>query len=450
MRAEVGELFRWVIRTSGPLDTYQRLYGATCIALVIAFVARDVVRWRQHPSRGPASRWVAAGLLLPMLGAVFVVMRATQIPLYHLAIPGFHLCVGLAIRRYGAGSFSIEESAQPALDALGEGVVVVDGEGAVVYGNRAARELHQLTAASVPEPELLPGVSAALCGQTARGVAVTVGGVPALAAFTPLHQRGRALAAVVLTDVRALRDTERDLIQAREEAIDARRAAEQASRAKDTFLANMSHELRTPLNAIIGYAELLEEERPDDQETLSRIVRSGQYLLRLLDDVLDLSKLDAGRLLVHCEPMDLAQVLEEVRPAAGVLAERQQNGLRIEAPSLWVQADPIRVRQIILNLLSNACKFTSNGHITLSIRVDGERGVLEVADDGIGMDEEQMKRLFTRFEQVHRENHGRYGGTGLGLALSRRLARRMGGELWAESARSRGSIFRCALPLAAR
>jgi len=229
----------------------------------------------------------------------------------------------------------------------------------------------------------------------------------------------------------------------------ARDEALAADREKSSFLARMSHELRTPLNAIIGYAELVGEDQQDAQtrEDLSRIEGAGKHLLALINDVLDLSKVAAGELDVRDEQVDLAHCLAELRPLAEKLAERGGNALAWDVGAVQVRADPLRVRQVVLNLVANAAKFTDGG--TVSVAAGDERGqaVVSVSDDGIGMDDEQLARAFLPFVQVH-EDPSTYGGTGLGLALSQQLAARMGGRLEAESKAGIGSCFRLVLPAA--
>jgi len=241
------------------------------------------------------------------------------------------------------------------------------------------------------------------------------------------------------------------LESANQELDQARKVAEAASEAKDSFLSNMSHELRTPLNAIIGYAELLSEEEelvhalPD----LQRIETSGRYLLTLVNDLLDLSKAAAGRLEVHATDVDLEGVLEELRPMAAALVAQRQNQLEIDAESeVVIRGDPVRVRQILLNLTSNAAKFTEQGKVGIRVLPQNNRVSIEISDTGIGMDTEQQAQLFQPFVQVHQSDHARYGGTGLGLSLSRELARLMGGDITVSSAPGEGSVFRLTLPLA--
>jgi signal transduction histidine kinase len=230
----------------------------------------------------------------------------------------------------------------------------------------------------------------------------------------------------------------------------------EASQHKSQFLANMSHELRTPLNAIIGYSEILQEEVEEagqDRLTpdLRKIEHSGRHLLGLINEVLDLSKIEAGKLELNTEPVNLARLIDEVIGTAGQLAEKNNNRLVVEAQENVgsLVADPMRLRQILLNLLSNACKFTQEGEVALRARrVAAGRDWIEfaVSDTGIGMTAEQQAKLFQDFTQADSLTARRYGGTGLGLALSRKLARMMGGDVMVTSEAGKGSVFTVRLP----
>ena len=234
------------------------------------------------------------------------------------------------------------------------------------------------------------------------------------------------------------------------------RQLELASQHKSQFLASMSHELRTPLNAIIGLTEMMCTNAArfgteKAQEPLRRVNAAGTHLLGLINEVLDLSKIEAGKLELNPEPVNLAQLIDEVIATAGQLAEKNQNRLIVEAQENVgaLNADSMRLKQILLNLLSNACKFTKEGEVALRVRrvADGRDWVeLAVADTGIGLTAEQQARLFQEFTQADSLTARRYGGTGLGLALSRKLARMMGGDVTMTSEPGKGSVFTVRLP----
>ncbi len=242
------------------------------------------------------------------------------------------------------------------------------------------------------------------------------------------------------------------------EAEHARGAAEEANRAKSAFLANMSHELRTPLNAIIGYSEMLAEEaedagRDNDLADLQKIRSAGKHLLALINDVLDLSKIEAGKMEVHLETFDVPAMLQDVVSTIAPLVEKNGNRLEVRCTEGLgtLRADLTKVRQALFNLLSNACKFTSGGVITLAVgreRLDGADWLrFGVADTGIGISPEQLKKLFQAFSQADASTSKKYGGTGLGLIISRRFCQMMGGDITVESTPGQGSTFTIRLPI---
>lgn len=295
------------------------------------------------------------------------------------------------------------------------------------------------------------------------------------------------LAAITNTMLEMIEYRSTELAKAMVIAQDARLTAEEANRTKSQFLANMSHELRTPLNAIIGYSEMLQEEvedlgYEDITPDLNKIQTAGQYLLSLINDILDISKIEAGKMELYLETFDLSDLIDSVVTTIQPLINKNNNRLMVHYEQVTTMySDQTKVRQILFNLLSNACKFTQKGTVTLTVQyetaqIEQQRmfapeigtslptvvhndGMLiptsnrlllvifQVSDTGIGMSPEQLERLFKAFTQADASTTRKYGGTGLGLVISQRFCYMMGGNIQVESASGRGTTFTVYLPV---
>ena len=257
-------------------------------------------------------------------------------------------------------------------------------------------------------------------------------------------------------DIREWVGTHTDITERRhaEEALAAaKEAAEAANRSKSAFLANMSHELRTPLSAVIGYSEMLEEEieelgQPHLLSDLKKIETNARHLLSLINDVLDLSKIEANKMTSYAEDFDVGTLAREAAGTVDALVQKKGNTLTLELGDGLggMHSDVVKLRQCIFNLVSNAAKFTENGSITLAVRRDGDWVEFRVSDSGIGMTEEQVSRLFRRFEQADGSTTRNFGGSGLGLALTRAFCRLMGGDVSVQSRLGEGTSFTLRLP----
>ena len=322
---------------------------------------------------------------------------------------------------------------------------------------------------------LLPGVAAFLVALAAiylaRQFAATNRGLK----LSKLEAERARQAAEAASEALAVKNTQleaaRKDAEAHQRAAEAaREAADEANQAKSSFLANMSHELRTPLNAIIGYSEMLEEEVEDLGQTglkpdLEKIRSAGKHLLGLINDVLDISKIEAGKMTLYLEEFEVSKMVREVAATVQPLVTKNGNQLVVDCPPDLgaMRADLTKVRQTLFNLLSNASKFTEKGVIRMEVRREqeqeqeqeqGQEGELSrvsrftfhVSDTGIGMTPEQLARLFQAFTQADSSTSRKYGGTGLGLAISRKFCQLMGGELTVSSDHGKGSSFTVTLP----
>ena len=360
---------------------------------------------------------------------------------------------------------------ETAIETIADGFALFDADDRLVLCNSRFRELYpMLDDVAVPGTPFLTIIKAGV----ERGVIDTQGEAPEswIAKRLQRHAHPEGFAeyrygatwvriseqhtpdgstVVVYTDISELKQRQHELEEAMQQA-------EAANRAKSAFLANMSHELRTPLNAIIGLTEMMVSNAArfgteKALEPLRRVHRAGKHLLELINQVLDLSKIEAGKLELNPETVNIPRLIDEVVGTARSLAEQNKNRLTVECPSdiAALYVDALRLRQILLNLLSNACKFTKNGEVSLRVAPTSAdaRARLDfvVTDSGIGMTPEQLDRLFQEFTQGDQTTARRYGGTGLGLAITRRLCRMMDGDVTVTSEVGKGSTFVVSLPV---
>ncbi len=343
-------------------------------------------------------------------------------------------------------------------------VFVSDLEGKILQTNDAVSQLLGFRPDEVIEQSLSRFISPEETREfTAALREVVERGVTRDARLNPRSASGETIATTL--NASALRDPDGRVIGAigilrdMRELDKAREAAEIANRAKSQFLANMSHELRTPLNAIILYTELLRDEATDRKlddflPDLGKIHGAAKHLLALINDVLDLAKIESGKLDLVPETFDVPAMIRDVVTTIQPLAQKNADRLEVECPDDLgsMHADPTKVRQSLFNLLSNACKFTENGVVRLEVSrdgSDGDRFVFRVTDTGIGMSPEHLGKLFKPFSQVDPSATRRFGGSGLGLAITRHFCQAMGGDIAVESAPGVGSAFTIRLPAGA-
>ena len=453
------------------------------------FIADEITRrhQRSESARRTAYGVIATALFASLAGGGFLAFSSRR---QLTGLSRDYTEAGETVRRQAQEIKNREIWLQTILRSLGEGVIATDGEGRITLLNRRAETLtgwkHEAALHkeagevfrlihSDNDHKAIPGTNTEVikpAGEMVREVlndrktreyngtdAVLVQangtGTPVDVMIAPITDSANptTTAGVVLT----FRDiSERKLVET--ELLRAKEAAETANRTKSQFLANMSHELRTPLNAVIGYSEMLQEEADEEGvpqliPDLQRINGAGKHLLALINDVLDLSKIEAGKMELFLEDFSLASLVHEVAGTVQTLIDKKHNQLIVDCPENigTIHADLTRVRQSLFNLLSNAAKFTEAGTIRLQVaRVAGKEGTEDiefaVSDTGIGMDDVQKARLFEAFVQADASTTRKYGGTGLGLAITRRFARMMGGDVTVHSELGSGSTFTIRIP----
>ncbi len=353
---------------------------------------------------------------------------------------------------------------EEAVHALSDGFAIFDADNQMIFANEPSRRNFANTydgmkrGMSYPEAHLdsvrkaLPHLTEDQCQEVADKllarmragkptILLTDGGLPVQTVYRPMRD-GRMVA--ISADISALRQKEKELEVAKAKA-------EAANQAKSDFLANISHEIRTPLNGILGMAQVLAaaDLDPQQKEQVEAILESGKSLMSIVNDVLDLSKIEAGRLEIAPVDHDLGHMLRRLQKLWGARADEKGIKLIVAADASLpprLKLDPVRVRQCISNLISNAIKFTDRGLVTVIASIDETKDgavttSVRVEDSGIGMNEETLAKLFQPFTQADASTTRRFGGTGLGLSITRKLANLMGGDVTVESVPHRGSVF---------
>jgi len=392
-----------------------------------------------------------------------ILHRHDVLPLHDIGIALHSLLTSIAVARYRFLNIEVADVAEDMFARMQDGVVILDRRELMQHANAAAREMLGLghgelvrekitsyfddypTAPGFSNYELVPR-------HAQQGTVYSVS--QAIAA----DKYGEAGKLIILRDISDQKRSEEEIRQMNEHLAVTRDQALQANKLKSQFLANMSHELRTPLNAVIGYSEMIEEEAVDSgvsqiASDAEKINRAGRHLLSLINDILDLSKIEAGKMDVFIEGFDINVMIDDVISTAQPLIEKNNNSLVADVvPNLgMMHSDQMKVRQILLNLISNAAKFTCDGKVIIkcSIEARGNEAfvVIGVTDTGIGMTKQQLENLYDAFTQADSSTTRKYGGTGLGMAISKHFIDILNGEIQVESEYGKGTVFTLKLPL---
>lgn len=393
------------------------------------------------------------------------VFGVDAVPIHPLSLIVFLIAVYIAITKYRFLSISIGDAANALFSDTRCGVVILNMSNKIVQYNNAARDLlsdssgetfrekiHDITQMTRKNEKVGNGDLVVQCESGMNYVSVS---------SNPINHSNHQIGTLLfINDITAQKKAEELIIASNRELGDARDQALRANRTKSAFLANMSHELRTPLNAIIGYSDMLKEEaglagKIDRLPDLDRINNAGHHLLTLINDILDLSKIEAGKMELFFEEFRINRLVNEVESTMREKVDSNKNVLITHCPDEIgnMVTDRMRLLQVLNNLLSNALKFTEGGKITLDVYRENKGKqdmiVFRVTDTGIGMAQEQQKNLFQYFTQADASATRKYGGSGLGLAISQQFSRMMGGKISARSKLGEGSEFTLCLPVEA-
>jgi len=458
----------------GPAIIGGPLYVPLIFSLIIPqYTYSLILLFRQmRVTRDAAERqqiilFLSGNILAALVSIISVVIfpeffGTNPLPLHDVGIM-IHLgFISWAIVKYRFLALNIDDVATDLFSNVKEGVVLLDIYSRVLQANNAALKIFNVASPAQLDNRILnllelihrKGIQNEFEYQLEESEYKII-----RVSKSPVLQSGRTIGSIIFVqDITRQKQTDGEIQQINRDLARARDEALSASRAKSDFLANMSHELRTPLNAIIGYSELLLEENgdthsQDNTNDLLRIKRSGEHLLTLINDVLDLSKIEAGKMELYCEVFTPNELVDEVMATIEPLTKNHNNSLEVnlDANLNEIYADRVKLRQVLINLLSNSCKFTENGKISLAVKQYTENGQDKISfaieDTGIGISETAQATLFEQFRQVDSSRSRKYEGSGLGLALSRQYCLMMGGDILLESEVGKGSIFTVVLPV---
>ncbi|MCG6975694.1 MAG: PAS domain-containing protein [Acidiferrobacterales bacterium] len=459
------------------------LVAITIFSIFLSAAIYRMVRLQHREERGSIqwrrSRLFAIAYIIGVLGAVDFVSTAgfELYPIGYLPILFHWLAITYVTLRYRLVDITPEIAAQQIVDTMTDALIVMDMEKKVRLVNPAAEQLFSIKESDIVGRPLAAALHDSVAASYMQAMLTDTNISRFQLDYHPNPNENRTLefsAAIVkdksrkpvayvcilrdVTEQRELQfELERRVAERTAELAVARDHALEASRTKSAFLANMSHELRTPLNAIIGYSELLQEdaEGSDDQKVvddLHKIRKAGNYLLNLVSMVLDLSKIEAGKMELHIDTFSIEPMVSEVVDTFQPIAAKNDNTLTVKCPRNIgeMTSDVTKIRQALMNLLSNACKFTQNGDIEFRVKREQRENedsiVFVVSDTGIGMTPDQQQKLFSEFSQADSTTAVKYGGTGLGLAISQRFCQMLGGDIQVDSVAGEGSVFTMTIP----
>ena len=436
---------------------------------------RGSIQWRR-------TRLFALAYIIGVLAAVdFLGTAGFELyPVGYLPILFHWVAITYVTLRYRLVDITPEIAAQQIVDTMSDALIVLDMEKNIRLVNPAAEQLFSIAESDVVGRPLATTLRDNVAAGYMQAMLTDANVSRFQLDYHPNAEENRTLefsAAIVkdntrkpvayvciLRDVTAQREMqfelERRVAERTAELAVARDHALEASRTKSAFLANMSHELRTPLNAIIGYSELLQEDAEGSNDRkfvddLHKIRKAGSHLLNLVSMVLDLSKIEAGKMELHIDTFSIEPMVSEVVDTFHPIAAKNNNSLLVKCPKNIgeMTSDVTKIRQALMNLLSNACKFTHDGKIEFRVKRethgDGDKIVFTVSDTGIGMTLDQQQKLFSDFSQADSTTAVKYGGTGLGLAISQRFCQMLGGDIRVDSVPGEGSVFTMTLPVSA-